>query len=496
LSELRTFATDLTRLSKLLTKMESQENAQFESDQVVTVFMIHFSSVFARNMVEILIRLSLAVEPHISFWEQQCRLNNARNRSRWLNHLKLYSPLSISVQKARIFRKLSSDLHAQMGRMQCWFWEMVALKEAHGGDHDQRYRQSMDRVTLFIAEMQRQYKAAEHDEHSEEKGGGNVMDAMMEVICCADSWTIKVQKEMDRLGRPSYLQQHFKTLSFYSLSLAMWGSLLYLKWGTVRWLAHSLGTIGSNFVAEHLYLPLRGIVEDVLYLDAQQKEENELSYELERATLSKMITSFERKHLGVAPSADSGRADMTLIMAQYEKDIENPIVSATKGSLLTNVFVQIQKMKVELSKLMIDVDAIIDSNRLNMEVMATIPFVGTLYLLHQVYSNRSGSKKLQKESQRELRFLFRSIFSILIKFDEYGPSTSDREQYLENEEQGLVLLLIYKCFLWQQQQPQSRMAKEDRIWFLYDLNHFISKRFGSNQGMALLQRMETYYLRC
>ena len=291
--------------------------------------MIHLSSVFARVMGEILIRLSLGVEPHIAFWEQQCRLNNDRNTSKWLNHLKRFSPLSISMQKVRIFRKLSSDLHAQMGRMQCWFWEMVKVK-ANG--EEQGHRMSMDRVTMFISEMRKQYKPSDHEEHAEEERGGNVMDAMMEIICSADSWTIKVQKEMDRLGKPSYFHQHLRLYSFYSVSLMLCGSVAYYQRGTLQWMASTFGAIGYNFVAEHLYLPIRGIVEDVLYFNAQQKEENEASYELERDTLSQMIASFERKHLGMtsstASSGDGGRGDMSRIMQQYQKDCKSESKSA------------------------------------------------------------------------------------------------------------------------------------------------------------------------
>merc|ERR1712242_305722 len=208
-------------------------------------------------------------------------------------------------------------------------------------------------------------------------------------------------------------------------------------------------------------------------------------------TLSQMIASFESRHLGVSPavsSEDGQRGDMTLIMQQYQKDSENPMVSAKSGSLLTNLFVQVQKMKVELSKLMI-------ISRVNMEIMATIPLMGTLYLLHQVVSNRSSSSKLHRESRRELRFLFRSIFSVLCKFDGGDDDSNRNAQHLEHEEQGLVMYLIYKCFLWKQKQSTTpSMAKEDGIWFCYDLNHFISRRFTAKQSISLLNRMEAYYL--
>merc|ERR1712013_204439 len=224
---------------------------------------------------------------------------------------------------------------------------------------------------------------------------------------------------------------------------------------------------------------------EVLEKDTKSKESMQRSLDMERHTLSDMIRSFERKHLDAHSDSDS--VAMARIMEQYKNDIESPIASATKGSLLTNLFIQIQKMKVEMSKLAVDVDDILDANKLNLEVMATIPFVGLLFVLHRMWSNQSGANKQRKEAKRRLRFIFRSVYSVLVK--------CDNEQYAGHEGCGLLLLLMYKLQLWAHSAVANDLMSRDEFqWMTFDIDHAISCKFSVKQHMALLQRMERYYL--
>merc|ERR1712087_571012 len=93
--------------------------------------------------------------------------------------------------------------------------------------------------------------------------------------------------------------------------------------------------------------------------------------------------------------------------------------------------------------LAVDVDDILDANKLNLEVLATIPFVGLLAVLHRIWSKQGGSNKGKKQAKQQLRFVFRSVYSVLVK--------SDNEHYVAHEGCGLLLLLMYKCRLWAQQ---------------------------------------------
>merc|ERR1712154_249608 len=119
--------------------------------------------------------------------------------------------------------------------------------------------------------------------------------------------------------------------------------------------------------------------------------------------------------------------------------------------------------------------------------MATIPFVGLLAVLHRMWSNKSGTNKLKKEAKRRLRFIFRSVYSVLVK--------CDNEQYAGHEGCGLLLLLMYKCKRWANDSVANDFVSRDEFqWMAFDIDHSISCRFSVKQQMALLQRMERYYL--
>lgn len=491
LRELKELAKELHRLLELHSDNDDHgDDKQFEEEKVLTVFMVHVACIFARTMVETLASLSLTVEPHIAFWEGQCRLNSQGRRLTLHQKLRRYSSLAIASARARTFGNLSTALHVQMGQIQSWFWSFAASKL----DSD------MSSVQQFMAEMNGLFKPSLSDE-AEDVGHGEAVEerhalhSMMESMSFADAFVAKLSGEIAQWGKPSHWRHNYKVYSFYSVSLAATSLLSYYHRHALRRLSCSTWSIVRNFYVEHFLEPMGGILSEVFDVDAgaNSKEQMQRSFEMERDTLSEMIHSFERKHLGGAThsssdsAADSDSLAMRRIMGKYREDIESPIVSATKGSLLTNLFIQIQKMKVEMSKLAVDVDDILDANKLNLEVMATIPFVGLFAVLHRMWSNQSGTNKVKKEAKRRLRFIFRSVYSVLVK--------SDNEQYAGHEGCGLLLLLMYKLQLWAQNAVANHFVSRDEFqWMTFDIDHAISCKFSVKQHMALLQRMERYYL--
>merc|ERR1712130_351941 len=291
------------------------------------------------------------------------------------------------------------------------------------------------------------------------------------------------QKDIKIWGMPSHWTQNHKLYAAYSVTIVFTTLLSYYHWPRIAEIGSSSFHILKNLFLEHFYDPMYGIYVEVM--DTRQKEEYQNAYAIEKGALSDMIASFEIKHLHQSNRKEveqrSKALNMELIMDKYKNDIESPITSATKGSLLQNIFVQIQSMKVATSKLLIDVDDLLDSNRINLEIMATIPFVGLLYFCHQIWSSSKGKNKRKTESINELRFLFRSIYSILIR--------NFNEQYVGYEDCGLILFLMHKCQLWAQQSFKDKfISKQEFEWMKFDINHFISREFTVQQRLPLLAR--------
>ena len=486
LKELNEIAKQLTNLSKLFENMENENKNKFKN--VLLIFMIHISCIFARNMVEILIYLSFNIEPHVKFWENQYKLNNKKNKLNLYKNLTKIYTLNISSRRARIFKKLLSDLYIQIGNIQWWFWGLIKLKKQQQQQQN-TLQQQQQNIQRFIQEMNQLFSNNNNNNNNNidnNNNNKNIIDQFIETISFSDSFVIKIQKDIKIWGMPSHWRQNYKIYSFYTISILFTSILSYYNLPKIKSITNNTFLIIKNFFIEHFYEPMDEIFNDIFYFNSTKNDkfEYEESYKIEKETLLDMIKSFELKYFNVDSNGDDS---MKLIMEQYKKDIENPISSATKGSLLTNIFIQIQKMKVEISKLLIDVDNIMDSNKINMEILATIPFIGLLYLLQQFWSNKNGKNKLKKESKKELRFIFRSIYSILIK--------NYNEQYVYDQECGLILFLIYKCYSWSKQNLNNNLLTNDEYqWLKFDINNFIAKEITIESQIQLLNRMERYFL--
>merc|ERR1712228_538053 len=368
-----------------------------------------------------------------------------------------------------------------------WFWALVKLK-------NEKNQNCMTNIIQFISEMNELFKASSSNEQQSnelQKDKANVIDSFVETISFSDSFVRKMQKDIAIWGMPSHWRQNYKLYSFCSASIIFTSMLSYYHWSNITDIGHNSFNIVKNLFIEHFYDPIHEIVAEIFYFDTSKKTEYENSYDIEKKALSDMIKSFEIKHLNqsnlneIEQRAQS--LDMELIMDRYKKDIESPISSATKGSLLQNIFVQIQKMKVETSKLIISVDDILDSQKINREILATIPFVGLLYILQQLWSNSKGTNKLKKKSTKEMRTIFRSIYSILIR--------NYNEQNVGFEDCGLMLFLMYKLMrINRRALRQQFKCREEYEWMKFDINHFISREFSVQQRLTLLERMEKYYL--
>ncbi len=98
----------MTDLAKLL-----QDNKN-KFENVLTLFMIHISCLFARNMVEILIYLSLNIEPHICFGENQYNSTNIKNITNNITNNIKNNSLNIWLNIKQTFYKSNDHMSYNM----------------------------------------------------------------------------------------------------------------------------------------------------------------------------------------------------------------------------------------------------------------------------------------------------------------------------------------------------------------------------------------------
>ncbi|PPQ98986.1 hypothetical protein CVT26_014412 [Gymnopilus dilepis] len=146
----------------------------------------------------------------------------------------------------------------------------------------------------------------------------------------------------------------------------------------------------KGFVQGWLVEPLLGVLHTVRaggkgdILVSQEGVKSDLE------SLNRMTLDLARDALHLSPpqlAALSERVrmgDLTPVMEAYEEDIRTPLRSAIRGTLLRNVFIQVQKAKVDIDQALAGIDRLLKSQEL------TFAFVGVAPALAVVWAFTSG----------------------------------------------------------------------------------------------------------
>lgn len=92
-------------------------------------------------------------------------------------------------------------------------------------------------------------------------------------------------------------------------------------------------------------------------------------------------------------SAQVRVGDLTPVMEMYEEDIRRPLRSVLAGSLLRNVFVQVQKAKVDIDQALSGIDRLLKSQELTFAFVGVAPALLVVYLLGGATSRLYGSAR-------------------------------------------------------------------------------------------------------
>lgn len=163
-----------------------------------------------------------------------------------------------------------------------------------------------------------------------------------------------------------------------------------------------------------IYKPVKGIVDDVLNRNVEAKA---FFPDDEQASLDNML-----RDLGFGDGTSERRRE-ALGMARdlYEEDLRKGLLrNLVGGQLLRLLLIQVQQLKAGLLSALDNIDTLVKSNRINFQLLATIPAAILFWAL--------------------LRFLFRSIYNIRAK--DLRPVTfvhGDMLEYLESMETILFL---------------------------------------------------------
>ncbi|KAI0031065.1 ATP synthase regulation protein NCA2-domain-containing protein [Vararia minispora EC-137] len=118
----------------------------------------------------------------------------------------------------------------------------------------------------------------------------------------------------------------------------------------------------------------RSVIVQKESIDADLKSLERMAIALARDKLrysdTQLATFSDRIHKG----------DLTPILEIYEEDIKSPVKSAVSGTLLRNLFIQIQKAKVDIDQALTGIDKLLKSQELTFAFVGVAPALAIVYV--------------------------------------------------------------------------------------------------------------------
>ncbi|PSC72602.1 Nuclear control of ATPase [Micractinium conductrix] len=219
---------------------------------------------------------------------------------------------------------------------------------------------------------------------------------------------------------PSELQQHW--IRYAALGLATgWGTIFLYRHSRLsgsqdldRWLRAGAAAVRGAY-AEHVVAPLASVKDELFNTFRRRSTIVGMSdYEAETDSLRRMLEDFQRDFVrrrrvtaaalpdgggggsagppyGTPSNASEAGADqemlsgMDMVMRTYEREMQKPLRNLVGGELVRALLIQVQKLKVDTTSAMLELDQILKANELSISLIAAVPsfLIGgfTLYYL-------------------------------------------------------------------------------------------------------------------
>ena len=191
------------------------------------------------------------------------------------------------------------------------------------------------------------------------------------------------QQQLLPLHKPSHLQRHwlrYITLTALSLVTARY---TWKRRAAIATYAASTWDSLELFAQDHLVEPLTNIYTSVFSTfhnrsTLQNAHDNLVQ---SQSVLTNMIMDYTQKSAAhrQRPVGELRRLaqeqDMSLVMADYVRDVNRPWRTLLLGDLLQEFLIQIQQVKVSGEAAMVTMDQLLSANAINFNILATIPAV-------------------------------------------------------------------------------------------------------------------------
>lgn len=247
--------------------------------------------------------------------------------------------------------------------------------------------------------------------------------------------------------------------------------------------------ISSNaiirFTKEHLFEPLTNIIRIIRYDDESDFEALKSSINGNTEALVRMVYDYAKdKDIPNDQIAtiieQSEQNNINYIMQMYEKEVRKPIRNALLGDLMRLVLIQVQKQKIDVEKVMMNINVLMKQNEINFQIMAAFP----VFILASIFYRYLTKKQSYQRYHYSIRYNLRSL-SVLVnrckgRTDGYN---------ITFEDYGQILIYLHRLYGYCFQMKDS----VEKYMFFDDLKEIETEDFDSNQRLTTLQRMTMSY---
>ncbi|KIY45674.1 NCA2-domain-containing protein [Fistulina hepatica ATCC 64428] len=170
--------------------------------------------------------------------------------------------------------------------------------------------------------------------------------------------------------------------------------------------------------------------------------------------------------------------DLTQVLRLYEQDIRRPVWSAMTGSLLRNVFVQVQKAKVDIDQALTGIDRLLKSQELTFGFVGVAPSLLVLYLVLGYLGSMWRGRGTSHGSRRRRAGI--RVERLLLTAESSKPG----DHFLQ---QGLLLMSLAQLRAYADEHlPRNSRLREG---FLEDVGDLEDPGFSRDTKLKIIERM-------
>ncbi|KAF9476615.1 NCA2-domain-containing protein [Pholiota conissans] len=213
-------------------------------------------------------------------------------------------------------------------------------------------------------------------------------------------------------------------------------------------------------------------------------------------SLERMAVALARDSLKYTPAqletlaAQVRVGDLTPVMQIYEEDIRTPVRSALTGTLLRNLFIQMQKAKVDIDQALSGIDRLLKSQELTFAFVGVAPALAVVYTvlggLDRLWNLSKGSGSWGgRKRKRAVWEGMRRIERLLIIHPGTSSSDSSASTSITPLSTGLLILSLTRL----RSYALTYLPARVRSPFLQDLNDLEDTNLDREAKLRIVDRM-------